>query len=56
MHELIYWGMQVDILKANLAKADEEIAELDRLLEHTRKVSCTQYPLRMHSDLIIRFL
>lgn len=30
---------QVDILKSNLAKADGEIEELDRLLEHTRKVS-----------------
>lgn len=33
----------MDILKSNMSKADNEIAELDRLLEHTRQASCDFY-------------
>ena len=32
----------MDILKSNMSKADSEIVELDRLLEHTRQASYSE--------------
>lgn len=42
--------VQANILKQNLAKADEEIAELDKLLEHVRKVSLNPTQPQTHAS------